>query len=369
MNKKIIIILVALFLVTGYAGQQWSVVGAQGTIPPVPPVIIPVTGGTIIASGLGHSCMTVVDGRVICWGLNNSGQVGDGSTINRHKPVYVKNIVGVSQLTLGSYHSCALLSDGTIWCWGENKSGQLGNGTTTNSSIPVQVLGLPGKATSFTAGQDFTCAVLEDKSIWCWGNNSSGQLNDGTTTNQPKPVKSLLTALPAQISGGQSKLVGEASGYVSLWGKAEPENILGINNAMNISGNRFAPGGCAVVGGNIVNCWTGDNKPTTVNGIDGALVVGTGLSNGCALNSLNLVYCWGSNSNGELGDGKNTDRETGAPVTNLGSVAALAVGANHTCVLTGDSEAMCWGYNKYGQLGNDTTTNSSTPVKVIMPGK
>jgi alpha-tubulin suppressor-like RCC1 family protein len=371
MNRKIVIILVALFLVTGYAGQQWSVVGAAGTIPTaIPQVVgIPVTGGVIIASGLGHSCMTTVDNRVLCWGLNDSGQVGDGSTVNRHVAVFVKNITGVVQITLGSKHSCALLSDGTIWCWGENKSGQLGNGTTTNSSIPIQVVGLPDKATGFTAGQDFTCAVLADKSIWCWGDNSSGQLNDGTTTNQTKPVKSLLTALPEQISGGQSTLVGEASGYVSEWTKTQSENILDIQNASNISGNRFAPGGCAVESDNKVNCWTADNKPVLVDGISDALLVGTGLSHGCAVNSSNIVSCWGKNTNGELGDGNTTDQETATQVSNLGAVVMLAVGAHHNCALVANNIAMCWGSNEFGQLGNNSTKNSSIPVKVVMPTK
>jgi hypothetical protein len=91
---------------------------------------IPVTGGTIIASGLGHSCMTTSDNRVLCWGLNSSGQVGDETNVNRQTAVFVKDLDGVYNLTLGSRHSCALTSEGEVWCWGENSSGQLGNGST-----------------------------------------------------------------------------------------------------------------------------------------------------------------------------------------------------------------------------------------------
>lgn len=370
MNKKIVIIIFALFLVTAFAGQNWSVVDAQGTVPPKPPVvIIPVTGGNQIIGGSFHTCMTTADGRAICWGLNKSGQVGDGTNTNRKKPVFVKNLTGVSQLSLGSNHTCALLADGTIWCWGDNTSGQLGNGTTKNSSVPVAVVGLPSRVVNFTAGQEFTCAVLTDQSIWCWGNNSNGQLNDGTTTNQTKPVKTKLTALPAQISGGQTALLGEASGYVSMWGNNQPTNVLGINNALNISGNRFAPGGCAVAGNNKVNCWEADNKPAEVPGIDNALSVGAGQTHGCAVNSLNMVSCWGSNSFGELGTGNTNESENAMPVSNLGAIVSLGVGAQHTCVIQGDNQAMCWGNNQYGQLGNNSTKNSSVPVKVIMPGQ
>ena len=329
--------------------------------------VIPVTGGTIIASGLGHSCMTTSDNRVLCWGLNSSGQVGDETNVNRQTAVFVKDLDGVYNLTLGSRHSCALTSDGEIWCWGENSSGQLGNGSTTNSNVPVLVTGLPGKAIKFDAGENFTCAVLEDNSIWCWGENSSGQLNDGTKNNQPSPVQTAFTSLPSQISGGQSELVGEAAGLVSLWGNLEPQNISGISGAMNISGNRWATGGCAATAGNLVNCWGADNQPKPVEGTSEVLFVDAGWTHNCAMDINNNVLCWGDNANGELGDGKTESREAGARVSNLGSVVALAVGGNHTCVLVGGSTAMCWGSNIYGQLGNDTTTNSSIPVYVILP--
>jgi alpha-tubulin suppressor-like RCC1 family protein len=223
-----------------------------------------------------------------------------------------------------------------------------------------------------TSGENFNCAQLDDNSIWCWGENTSGQLNDGTTENKISPVKSNFTASPSQISGGKSSLVGEASGFVSLWEDSQAINLLGIANAFNISGNRFAQGGCAVVSGNQVNCWSGDNAPTLVQGSENALFVGTGLAFGCYYDNNNAVHCWGSNGNGELGNGSTSDSTTPVTVKDLPPVVQLAVGANHSCTLvsggTGTS-AMCWGLNTYGQLGNNTTTNSSTPVLVILPGK
>ncbi len=336
----------------------------------VPPAdgIIPITGGRIIASGLGHSCMTTLDNRVLCWGLNSSGQDGDGTTINRLKPVFVEDLDGVYQLTLGSRHSCALKGDGTVWCWGENSSGQLGNGSTANSSVPAEVSGLPARAVRFTAGQNFTCAVLEDDSIWCWGENTSGQLNDGTKTNQPSPVRSAFTSLPAQISGGQTELVSESLGQVSLWENVEPME-LEVANALNISGNRFTPGGCAVNGQSLVDCWNEENNPAPVSGTENSMFVGTGLFYGCSMDINNTVSCWGKNANGELGDGSNDDRENGAFVKNLGPVTALAVGGQHTCVLIGEGTAMCWGSNNYGQLGNNSLINSNVPVYVILPDR
>lgn len=363
--KTKIIVIALLMIGIGLFGGNWDVVNAQGTIPPVIP--IPVTGGSIIAAGLGHSCLTTADGYVVCWGLNDSGQVGDGTFKNQWKGVFVKDLTGVFNLSLGSKHSCALLTDGTVWCWGLNTSGQLGNGTTENSNIPVQVTGLPDVVASISAGQDFTCATLQDQTIWCWGDNSNGQLNDGTSTNTSKPVKSLFAASPAQISGGQFETVGEASGQVSMWAKKDADNIFGLNDAFLISGNRFAPGGCAVRGAGSVDCWTADNKPINVKGILDAIFVEAGLDHACALDGISAPVCWGKNNFGEVGDMTNIDKEEATYVVQLESVTALAVGGHHACVLIGDGTAKCWGYNAFGQLGNETFNNSSYPVTVILP--
>ena len=365
MKKLFTLIGFALLVAISFLGIQWKVVNAQGTIPTTLP--IPVTSGLIIDAGLGHTCTVTLDGRVLCWGLNTSGQVGDDSNTNRLVPVFVKDLSGVTNLALGSIHSCVLKSDGTVWCWGDNTYGQLGNGTTLNSSVPIQVVGLPDKAVNLTSGQYFSCAILENNDLWCWGQNDKGQLNDGTTTNQSKPVKSAIDAIPNLVSGGQEALVGEASGYVSLWGKTEPLNILGLSDTLAISGNRFKLGGCSVSNGNIVNCWTEDNKPVAVTGADNAIYVGAGLTHSCSMDNTNKVFCWGTNASGEIGDGTNTDRVTAVAVVDLGSVADLAVGAQHNCAIISPTVIKCWGNNVYGQLGNNTTTNSSVPVLVILP--
>jgi alpha-tubulin suppressor-like RCC1 family protein len=326
---------------------------------------IPVTGaGSVIVAGIGHTCMTTGDGRVLCWGLNASGQDGDGSSINRLTPVYVEGLKNVVNLTAGSLHTCALDVEGSVFCWGDNKSGQLGDGSTMNKSIPVAV-SLPSKATLINAGQDFTCAVLETGDMYCWGQNGKGQLNDGTTTNQVSPVKSGINP-PAIISGGLDLLLGQSAGKVQAWLNAKGTEIGGLN-AMDISSNRFAVGGCAVASGSKISCWGPDGAPAEVSGSADEVDVETGLAHGCAVDSANMVGCWGSNTNGELGDGSNTTRGGAAPVKNLGPVFALAVGGHHGCTITSLNSVMCWGQNPYGQLGNGTTSNSNVPVEVTLP--
>jgi hypothetical protein len=331
--------------------------------------LIPVTGGTLIVSGLGHSCMTYNNGQVICWGLNGSGQLGDGTTIDKTEPVYVKDLTGVMNLTAGSKHTCALNADGEIWCWGENSSGQLGNGSTANSSSPVKVTGLPDKVLSMTAGEEFTCAQLMNQEVWCWGKNDKGQLNDGTTTNQTSPVKSKLTAMLAQISGGQGVLLGsDVLGSVNEWIKAQAAAVKELESSLSISANRWGDTGCAVAVDGSVKCWGSDLLSAAVAGALPAMEVGTGLDHNCTINSDLTVSCWGSNDNGQLGNGTNTDSDSATLVKNMSLAKVLAVGAHHTCVLSGPANTpMCWGENTFGQLGNGSTSHSNLPVLVVLP--
>ena len=330
--------------------------------------LIPVTGGTIIVSGLGHSCMTADDGRVMCWGLNASGQLGNGATVNKSVPVFVKNLTGVMNLTAGSKHNCALTTDGKVWCWGENSSGQLGNGTTTNSSIPVMVQGLPDQVVSFSAGEEFTCAMLKNKEIWCWGKNDLGQLNDGTTTNSNKPVKSKLTDLSLISGGEQLLLTSDAAGVVKTYNSDEPSDVKDATNALAISANRWGLSGCAVSFDGAVRCWGKDLVSALITTKLPALDVGAGLAHNCVLNDDETVSCWGTNTKGELGNGTNTDSADPTLVKNLSAVHAIAVGAHHTCVLTGiNNQAMCWGENNYGQLGDNSNIDSNLPMLVYPP--
>ncbi|MBI9048934.1 MAG: hypothetical protein JEZ00_05935 [Anaerolineaceae bacterium] len=330
---------------------------------------IPETGGgrPIIVAGLGHSCMTYADG-VVCWGLNSSGQLGDGSNQDQMKPVFVKDLHNVIDLTAGSYHTCALTADGEVWCWGENESGQVGNGTNINQSVPVLVKGLTGNVLDFTAGNDFTCAQLESGDIRCWGNNEFGQLNDGSLFTRYSAVKALFNDGQNMISGGQNNLVSDTQGDVGSWQNLQTDLVSNVNLPQFISANRFAPGGCVTTISGDVKCWQKDFASQQIVGATSSLLVGTGYQHACSINEDLTVSCWGNNLNGELGNGNTKNSKQAVSVSNLDSVADLAVGYNHTCVLEGDDyTAYCWGENTYGQLGNDSTMDSNTPVFVHLP--
>ena len=154
------------------------------------PVNVSVLTSSINAiSAGGHNvCALTTGGGIKCWGWNQYGQVGNGTMTDSTTPSDVTGLTsGITSVAVGRFHACALTTTGGIKCWGDNSSGQLGNGTTTNSSLPIAVTGLTSGVAGIGAGWHM-CAVLSSGGIKCWGNNDSGQLGNGTTTNSSTPV-------------------------------------------------------------------------------------------------------------------------------------------------------------------------------------
>jgi alpha-tubulin suppressor-like RCC1 family protein len=142
-------------------------------------------------AGPEHMCATTKHGRMYCWGKNDVGQLGDGTTNNAPMPTPVIGIEAVANVAVGARHTCALHGNGTVSCWGANDHHQLANGTTLPSARPATVLGALG-VWEIQAVADATCVRLgQDGEVRCWGANDHFQLGDGSTVEHtvPAPVK------------------------------------------------------------------------------------------------------------------------------------------------------------------------------------
>lgn len=292
---------------------------------------------------------------------------------------------GVPRTTAtGVWHSCAILDTGT-YCWGNNQTGELGDGTTTNSSAVVQVTGgaLEGHtATAIAAGHGHTCAIVDSEFVACWGLQIYGMMGKNPALNCAEPDG---PCAPAQYAAAPRRVTGGALD------ESKPTAIT--------AGTEF---NCALLDNGKVTCWGYNSTGQLGNGVvdpqsdtysDTPEIVGGGAMNGhtatavsagaghvCAIRDDGQVVCWGYNGTGQLGDGTTTDSSvpvlvSGGAITGRTAVA-IATGFNHTCAILDDGGVACWGFNFAGQLGNgwscdcpnDEVTmsmHSSTPVRVI----
>ena len=359
---------------------------------------VPVSGlssGVVsIGTGSYHTCASTSAGAALCWGNNASGQLGNGTSTQSHSPSPVSNLSsGVASVAIGYFHSCALLTGGAMKCWGSGLDGELGNGVTGTSNTPVSVIGLTN-AMAASLGYSHTCAVSDTGAVQCWGYNYYGQLGNGASSqsNTPVSVYGMSSGIAAIATGDNHTCSLTTSGAVQCWGNnsdgqlgngtithsATPVPVSGLNSGVAaISGG--ANHTCALTSAGAVRCWGKNNYgqvgngttsqqtvPVSVSGLSsGVTAIGTGVSHSCALTSAGGVQCWGYNTNGQLGNGTTTSSSTPVPVSGLSSgVLAIAVGGNHSCAFINTGAVLCWGYNGYGQLGNGTTTQSTTPVPV-----
>ena len=308
-----------------------------------------------ISTGNNHTCALSTAGIARCWGNNATVQLGNAETADASLPVVVWELGDVSRISAGGSHTCAVLTDRTARCWGENWYGQLGNGaswpdTAFRSPIPVEVDGLTSVA-RISAGVNHGCAVLTDGTAHCWGNNSSGQLGDGKSTDSSIPVRVATLAGAVSIAaGGRHTCAMLTDGTARCWG-ANSDGQLG-------NGTTQSSALATVVIGSAV-------KP--VSALTGVVSLSAGSDHTCATLADGTARCWGGNSDGQLGDGTTTSSLLPAVVSELTDVARIAAGYSHTCASRSDGSTFCWGNNVYGQLGNGTTTASPVPVAVT-PG-
>lgn len=305
---------------------------------------------TAVSAGEAHSCALLVGGAVWCWGLNATGQLGNATFTNSNVPVAVSGLDGVSnvatQVSAGAGHTCAVLSTGAINCWGSNETAQLGDNSTTNSNVPIATSSIDGvtlRATQVSAGYLHTCAVLQSGAAMCWGDNTRGQLGINATTAQVNtPASVVTTAMStavASVSAGYLHTCAVlVNGAVWCWGdnssgqlginssvtkKITPTIVVGLDGIALISTHVASATShtCARLQSGGLRCWgynfygalgTGNTNdarsPVTVLAASGgspesASVVTTGGTHTCAVLTSGGVRCWGNNEFGQWGEG------------------------------------------------------------------
>ncbi|HEX5100564.1 MAG TPA: hypothetical protein VFV94_13740 [Polyangiaceae bacterium] len=294
-----------------------------------------------VVAGGHHACVLWRDGRVSCWGRNDTGQLGDGTTLNRSTPTQVIELPTAVSVAAYDRFTCAVVKDGTVRCWGSTDQQRLGSVTADPDppwlSQPVTVPGVTdafGLSRGSTAGH--VCA-LTTRWLYCWGPNEFSQLAQGSASSSAGPAAATGGCCPVAASGSIANgcIVNE-SGFVACAGTSP-------GNAQK----------------------TGVSVFTLVPNIDDVRAVAAGLNFACALRTNGTVACWGANSDGELGDG--TDQEALEPVDvdGLERVTKLAAGAHHVCALLDSGTVSCWGRNLQGELGNGTTEQANRPVAVL----
>lgn len=295
----------------------------------------PPVGGpafTHLTAGGSYFCVRRSDGTVGCLGVNQAGQLGDGTTTDSTGLVTVKGLTDAVSVQAGSNFACALVEGGSLGCWGFNANGQLGGG----GNVPWDTLTF-APVTGVTAygvsqSGEHACAVSQGTTT-CWGGpNGVGQLGDGQTGTGPGPVVAAVGGV-TQIDPGNYHSCALAGGGVVCWGS-----------------NFY---GCLGDG-------TDDPSPGPVSplGVSGATSVAAGADRSCALTG-GAVLCWGKDESGFTDDGY-----VPKPIPGVAGAVQLDVGSNHGCVVTSGGQVQCWGYNFYGQLGDKTTQDRTEAVTV-----
>ena len=385
---------------------------ANRTSPVVP------SGGrmfTSIVAGENHTCGLTSPSAVFCWGSNASGQLGDGTVVNRSDPVLVAmpaatpsptatvaNRAGITftSLSAGYMHTCGVeRGTGNAWCWGSNGYGQLGNGSqgvggdqSADRSLPVLVLG-GRRFASLAAGSSHTCGLDTEGIAYCWGYNDSGQLGDITISSRSTPVAVSGGHLFSSLAAGENHTCGVTqNGAAYCWGgnssgqlgntnRGEEISPIGVRGGQTfarlVAGVRHTCGidrGTAWCWGN--NTWgqlgngtsgEGLAAPVAVTGGASFTALAAGSYHTCGLGSgTGKVWCWGWNIMGQLGDGTSVSaRSDPAELSGGRTFNSLAAGNSHSCGLSQNGTAYCWGFNGQGQLGDGTfVTNQTAPVAV-----
>jgi alpha-tubulin suppressor-like RCC1 family protein len=350
MKKSILLISLLLVVISSnvISQQIWSwgrnfegqlgLGSADTTIRPAPVQIGSAANWVQIACGAAHSVAIKSDGTLWAWGNNYYGQLGDTTLVTRGYPYQIW-MAGAnwSQVACGDNFTIAIKSNGTIWGWGDNTHGQLGNGTTTNRKSPFQI-GTDTNWAKVACGGSHTIAIKKDGTLWAWGYNARGQLGDSSMTDRKTPVKIGTSTNWSQIAGGEINTAAiKSDNTLWLWGY----NRYGQNDNDTIQ--KISP----------FQIGTSTNWSK----------VACGSYHTLAIKSDSSLWAWGANNYGQIGDSTTTSRSIPKRIGTATNWSKISCGEDFSFGLKSDGTLWAWGHNWYGQLGNSSLTSYTYPVK------
>lgn len=347
-----------------------------------------------VTAGDAHTCGWTTSGQVYCWGRNESGQLGDGTTTERNEPA-LTSVSDAQVVSAGGAHTCAIRGGGDILCWGAGMAGQLGTGVEDGSSSPVSIAS-GDVAVDLSTSAFATLAALADGDLLAWGSNANGALGDGTTLRRLAPVRIPDGAAVEVALGTFHGCFRRRSGEVLCSGNNRGGELGGgTANEMSVTpvvvpalfADQISAGATytlARVGGEVF-CFGANTTsnpcvisgagaigpvpmPVTIPRIIDASDVDAGRNHACVV-ELGQVRCWGDNREGQTGGSLLDDRQNPTLVPGLSDVVHVSAGTAHTCALTSDGEIYCWGQGSEGQLGAGRRDGIvATPQRVLPPG-
>ena len=292
---------------------------------------MPVRWVQVAAGGL-FTCALASTGTLWCWGTNDTGELGDGTTTPHSLPNQVGAWDDWTQVTTGYFHACAIRKDNSLWCWGCSNSGMLGDETGMSQSSPTQVVGPSMGWSQVSAASFHTCAVRVDGTLWCWGDSDYGEVGDGSTNT--------YNAAPAQESTGAVNWT-----HVASSGSYYHTCALRMDDTLWCWGKNYS----GQLGGGVSGWY--HSSPQAVLMTDWAQVA-LGGDHTCAIKTDGTLWCWGDNERGQLGDGTYMDHASPTQEMTGTKWAQVSGGVSHTCALRSDGTLWCWGDNEKGQLGD-----------------
>jgi alpha-tubulin suppressor-like RCC1 family protein len=296
------------------------------------------TNWDVISVGGEHSLAIKTDGTLWAWGYNGSGQLGDGTTTNRTSPTQIGSDNNWQSIASGWSHSLAIKSDGTLWVWGHRAGGLLGD---DNRIAPMQIRSDTKWQSITTLGHSL--AIKSDGTLWAWGRNLSGQLGFDYSGSVFYPVQGapyLKMEWQLIAAGGAHSLAIKIDGTLWAWG-SNSQGQLGDNTT------------------------TQRNAPVQIGSDNNWQYIAAGSFHSFAIKTDGSLWAWGSNGSGQLGDGTTTDKRSPTQVGSDSNWQSLAAGSlQYILAIKTDGTLWAWGRNSEGQLGDGTTTQRNTPVQI-----